>query len=132
MSGLHKFRRKNFCLALGALAFSIVITWKTEARRTSASEIYSTLTTDTIPRPVKNRISPLLQKASDTIPSKDSIPLNVTRDSTNRAADSLNRTDTIPPAPKVDTFSLKLSKDTLDAPVNYEAVTMLVCWSICT
>ena len=122
MSGLHKFKRKKFCLAFAALAFSIAITWKTEARRTSFIEIYSTLTTDTIPKPKKNRIVPAPPSDSSNFPGKDSLTEtgNVT-DTIPNLSDTLRKTDTIPPAPQVDTFSLKLSKDTLDAPVNYEA-----------
>ena len=116
MARLHKFRRKNFCFVLAATAFSIAITWKSEARCTSAFEIYSTLTTDTIPHP-KKVLGPITQPG-DTIPKNISDSAIISRsDST----DTLNLKDTLPPAQKIDTFSLKLSKDTLDAPVNYEA-----------
>ncbi|HEX6333306.1 MAG TPA: putative LPS assembly protein LptD, partial [Flavisolibacter sp.] len=41
-------------------------------------------------------------------------------DSLGQPADSLIL-DTIPPGPRIDTFSLRISKDTLDAPVQYHA-----------
>jgi LPS-assembly protein len=97
MTKLNKISLKKFCFPVTAVAFCIAITWKSEARRTQRSEIYSTLTTDTIPQP----------KKADTIPPK-----------TDTAA--IIR-DTIPPGQRPDTLSLKFSKDTLDAPVVYEA-----------
>ncbi|HEU0111505.1 MAG TPA: putative LPS assembly protein LptD [Flavisolibacter sp.] len=105
--------RKFFCFVFASLSFCIAITWKSEARRTSPVEIYSTLTTDTIPRTQKDSILRADSIATDTLPTanKDSV-----------VTDTLyNRTDTLPPVPQVDTFSIKLSKDTLDAPVDYEA-----------
>ncbi len=76
------------------------ITWKTEARRTYIAGI-----------------SRFLTNQQDTTPpfSKDSL---AKIDSAQRS-DTLKR-DTVPGV-RVDTFTLKLSKDTLDAPVNYEA-----------
>jgi LPS-assembly protein len=88
-----------------ATAFSIAITWKSEARNIPATEIYSTLTTDTIPKLKKDSLT--LSSSADSLQSNDTIPAG--------QRDSLTIT------PRVDTFNLKLSKDTLDAPVNYEA-----------
>jgi LPS-assembly protein len=118
MSGLHKFRRKNFCLALAALAFSIAITWKTEARRTSHPEIYSTLTTDTIPPVKKNRPIVPQKDSARSFPGDPAAVEPSLNDTIPGITDSIRTTDTLP---QVDTFSLRLSKDTLDAPVNYEA-----------
>ena len=103
MTELHKFSLKKISLPLLAMAFCIAITRESEARRAPFTEIYSTLTSDTIPTPKKNfnQISPS--------------QIDTSRKDTTRI------TDTIPPTQRVDTFSLKLSKDTLDAPVNYEA-----------
>jgi hypothetical protein len=110
----YKFSLKKICYFLIAIAFSIAITRKSEARGTSAAEIYSTLTTDTIPK-IKKDSLPILRrpdvtKVNDTVPPNDTIPVN---DSVRRLNDSTVQI--------VDTFHLKLSKDTLDAPVEYEA-----------
>ncbi len=124
MSGLHKFRPKYFCFVLATLAFSIAITWRSEAQHIVSSEIYSTLTTDTVPLPKKNRLVPLPKKDSGTTSPKDSankITQQVITDTAAGLSDTARITDTIPPRQQVDTFSLKLSKDTLDAPINYEA-----------
>jgi LPS-assembly protein len=96
MTGLHKFSLKKFCFTLVSIAFCIVITWKSEARYITRPEIYSTLTTDTIPVTRKDSIIP-------------------------KVKDSTNILDTLSPIQRVDTFPLKLSKDTLDATVDYEA-----------
>ena len=122
MSGLHKFRPKYFCFVLAALAFSIVITWRTEARHTSPPEIYSTLTTDTIPRAKKGVVSTKKDSAERSrVDSSEADKRRSAMDSLQGIADSAIRTDTLPPTTVVDTFNLKFSKDTLDAPVNYEA-----------
>lgn len=110
MTKLYKFSLKKICYSLIVIAFSIAITRKTEARYISVGEIYSTLTTDTIPKS-----------------KKDSL-IGVVRDDSTRLNDTLPLNDTVPPLgidtsniPVIDTFNLKLSKDTLDAPVEYEA-----------
>jgi LPS-assembly protein len=111
MIKLYKFSLKKICYFFIAIAFSIAITWKSEARYISSPEIYSTLTTDTIPQPKKNSLILAPGKDSSRI-SKDSSRLSDTIPS------SISDTQTVQ---RVDTFHLKLSKDTLDAPVNYEA-----------
>lgn len=99
MLGLHKFRSslKKFTLAFVIIAICIGVTWRTEARRVSHNYIGGILTTnqDT----TKPNIGDALAKNSDT----------------------LKRRDTIPSTQKIDSFSVKISKDTLEAPVNYEA-----------
>jgi len=101
-------------LVFTTFAFFCAITWKSAARHTTTPEIYSTLTTDTS-TPVK----------------KDTVPLK--RDSIikNTRVDSLQLTDSLPltvsPSldtvitPVTDSFTLRLSKDTLEGPVEYEA-----------
>lgn len=102
MTERNKFSLKKICYFFIAICFSIAITWKSEARHIRTSEIYSTLTSDTIPKVKKDSLS--LLRNTDTIIKK---------------GDTLvRRVDTLP---VVDTFDLKLSKDTLDAPVEYEA-----------
>ena len=104
MIDLYKFSLKRICFTFVTLAFGFVITCRCEAQSTKPSEIYSSLTTDTIP---KGKINQLL------------IPGNragaITDTTVNPAA------DTTGPVQQIDTFSLKFSKDTLDAPVEYEA-----------
>ena len=111
MTILHKISLKKCCFPLLATGFCIAITWKTEARHTQGSEIYSTLTSDTIPVPKKD--TTLLRKSES---------ISKSTDSTHRVhnADSLHANDTIP-TQTVDTFSIRFSKDTLDAPIEYEA-----------
>jgi lipopolysaccharide assembly outer membrane protein LptD (OstA) len=97
MKRLRKFSLKKMCLSFVVIAFCMTITLNCEAQRTKPKEIYTTLTTDTIPPKKKDSLP--LQNANDTLPKKDSLAQIKT----------------------IDTFSLKFSKDTLDAPVNYEA-----------
>jgi lipopolysaccharide assembly outer membrane protein LptD (OstA) len=119
MTKLYKFSLKKICYSLIAIAFSIAITRNSEARNISSAEIYSTLTTDTIPRQKKQL--PIARPQTDSLRVNDTIPNN---DTLTRFADTSGRDtsllrDTLIQA--VDTFHLKLSKDTLDAPVEYEA-----------
>ena len=110
MKRLRKFR-PNYLLtgALTAVLFCTV-TWITAANRVPVIEFGSPLTafaTDTVP----------------TKPSKDSNALRVVADTSKKPLpDSTNKflPDSIPKQ-RVDTFSLKISKDSLDAPVKYEA-----------
>src|SRR3954470_2890709 len=96
MTGLHKFSLKRCCFCFVIVAFCIVITNNSEAHGVPRPEIYSTLTSDTIPK-TKNPVLGLM--SSDSVAKNDSTPL----------------------VQKIDTFSLKYSKDTLDAPIKYEA-----------
>lgn len=96
------------------MAVLCAITWKSSARGTIGPEIYSTLTTDTI-RPVK-KDSPA-PSVADTLPPR--LPGN-RQDTVPTLRDSISRTDTVP-LPQIDTFTFRLSKDTLDAPVHYAA-----------
>ena len=97
MTGLRKFSLKKRFVALVIITICTALTWKTEARGASLFQIGSTLT-----------------KQQDTIK-----PLQ--KDSVGPLGDTLKKRDTILPRQTVDSFSLKLSKDSLDAPVNYEA-----------
>src|SRR5688572_13021351 len=95
MTRLHKFSLKNFCLTYAIIGFCLIITSEASAEGWQKQPAKINLTKDTIPvRPAKT----------------DSM-----------AVDSLRILDTIPGS-RVDTFSVKMSKDTLDAPINYEAV----------
>jgi len=114
MSGLHKFNLKKFAFSLLLASFCIAITLQGAAHSATGLEIYSTLTSDTIP--LRN----ILRNPRDTS-GRDTVP--VRRDTLGRPADSSaavfrNRDTTMR---VVDTFTLRTSPDALDAPVNYEA-----------
>jgi hypothetical protein len=101
MNGLRKFSLKNFFIRALLAVILIAVTQNTTAQRTSPKEFDSLLTkpADTIkPRLTPQPTPPLTVTASDTIPGKDSLTVQ-----------------------KIDTFSLKLSKDTLEAPIQYTA-----------
>src|SRR6185503_19050615 len=94
---------------------------------------YSALTTADTTRPVKNTDSLTSRDTlpTDTIPAKraDTIPVKQNKDSLFRTNADSSLIDTLPGRDSLlrrdsvvtDTFSLKLSKDSLDAPVYYEA-----------
>jgi len=106
-----KFKLKYFFSAILTALIICSVTWSRPHYHIVTPNFDRPLTGDTIkdtlkPRPPRRDTTPRIEfKASDTIPVAGS--------------DSLSN-DTLP-AQKVDTFSLKLSKDTLDAPVNYYA-----------
>ncbi|MCU7550264.1 putative LPS assembly protein LptD [Chitinophagaceae bacterium LB-8] len=112
---MHKFRSKKIFSGIVIVTFCSALTWKGEAHPVSGWEFYSLLTKrqDTIPKP--NR---------DSSKKKPSLPLF--RDSSSNRniiseTDTVPNRDTTPGNVRVDTFSFKISKDTLEAPVNYEA-----------
>ncbi|HVE60209.1 MAG TPA: putative LPS assembly protein LptD, partial [Chitinophagaceae bacterium] len=115
MIGVHKFSLKNFFFLLLTLASFSLVTWHSKAADITKFEIYSTLTSDTI-KPIK-KIG-----IKDSIPSKtllqNTIPVSSSQDTIPIKRDSVLK-DTV--LPRTDTFSLKISKDTLDGPVHYEA-----------
>ncbi|MEP7374021.1 MAG: putative LPS assembly protein LptD [Chitinophagaceae bacterium] len=101
MNGLRKFSLKSFCTRALLTIILFTVTWNSIAQRTPGKQIDSLLTkrADTI----KPRITtqPVLEDTtinSDTIPGNDSVTVQ-----------------------KIDTFSLKLSKDTLSSPLHYYA-----------
>ena len=119
MTRLHKFSLKKLLPAFTALAVVCAVTWQSNARHIIPPEIYSTLTQDTS-KPLKKDTlfqKPILQKRapSDTIKP----PVRTRADSSGVLTDT-TRTDTLI-TQRTDTFTLKMSKDTLDAPVTYEA-----------
>src|SRR5687767_3783755 len=108
MIGLRKFSLKRYVFAMLILALCCALTPQSKAIGINEGLIYSTLTTDTS--------KPVLKNATrDTIPQGIPKPLRLVTNT-----DSVKR-DTTPLVATTDTFSLRLSKDTLDAPVNYEA-----------
>jgi lipopolysaccharide export system protein LptA len=124
MMGSHKFSLKRLFFILLSLAIFCVLTWSSKASGIEWGEIYSTLTSDTIKKPVK-----------DTVPTPRRDTVTVNQDNLNHPSprittlknpidslsDSLHREAQDTSIVTIDTFSLRMSKDTLDAPVEYEA-----------
>lgn len=104
MTGLRKFSLKSFWIAIAAMAMCCAITWKSEARHTPTVSFDSILT-----------------NLQDTTPPARRDVVRADTSKKNLAAADTVRRDTLPGSQRIDTFTLKLSKDTLDAPVNYEA-----------
>ncbi len=108
MKQLRKFSLNYFSAGILTAATAVIfcsLTWKTAAAHVSPTDFYSTLTTlqDTV-KPILKRDS--LQNRNDSL--IDSMVARPIVDTTN-------------PIQKVDTFAFKVSKDSLDAPVKYEA-----------
>jgi hypothetical protein len=132
MTGLHKNSLKTISSTFVTLTFCIVVTWNSEARHIRTSEIYSTLTSDTIPprtKPVVTADSTARRDyrnpgGTTTVPGlgapPDTLPRQSVRDTGGKPGDTLRigRDTTVS---TLDTFSVRMSKDTLDAPVDYEA-----------
>ncbi len=97
MTELRKFSLKKCFIALIVVTIFTALTGKNEAHGASPFQIGSTLTN--------------LQDTSK--------PLK--KDSTDPITDSVKKNDSLPATQRIDTFSLKLSKDSLDGPVYYEA-----------
>ena len=97
MIGLRKFSLKKCFIAFVIGTMCMALTWKNEARCAPLFQIGSTLT--------------ILQDTTK--------PLQT--DSLTKSIDTSKKKDTLPTRQTVDSFSLKLSKDSLDAPVDYEA-----------
>lgn len=117
MMALHKFRLKRLFFPIATVLLFCAITKYSKGSHTQRIQIYSTLTQDTL-KPKKDTVKP---KQADTLLQSRGMT---------RLFDSANvlvRNDTavikkdITPELQADTFSLKLSKDTLDGPVNYKA-----------
>ena len=109
---LHKFRSKYlFAGLLTAIFFTQ--TWKSSANYSNHQNFYIALTPqqDTVP-----------QKNKDSLTKRP--PINVA-DTSKR--DSLSKNTLVDTSiVRIDTFDLKLSKDTLEAPVDYEAADSVV------
>ena len=107
MKQLRKFRLNYFSAGTltAALAFIFCsLTWETAGARVPVKYFYSTLTS------YQDTVKPILKNDSLQI-KKDSLS-----DSTLRLM-----SDTTATTRKIDTFAFKVSKDSLDAPINYEA-----------
>lgn len=119
MKRSHKFRLKYlFTSVLTAFLF-FTLTWKSAGNHSHSNNFYTalTFTTDTIPK--NPRKDSLLKKP--LVDSKDSIKIEKLDSS------ALNfSTDSSVLINKTDTFSLKISKDSLEAEVEYEAADSVV------
>lgn len=104
MMQLYKFRPKLFLSGILTALLFFTLTWKTTARSINDLHFRSLLTTnlDTT-KPPNKKDTALFQ------------PL------TNKDTTKLPQTDTGRIQPKTDTFSLKISKDSLAAPIKYAA-----------
>ena len=101
MNGLRKFSLKFFSTRALLTIILFTVTWVSTAQRIPAKQIDTLLTKK--PDTLKAPIAPQ-PDFGDTIVSSDTVPAN----------DSAT-------VQKIDTFSLKLSKDTLSAPLQYYA-----------
>jgi lipopolysaccharide assembly outer membrane protein LptD (OstA) len=114
MEGLHKFRLKYLFISILTAFLFFSQTWKSAGNNVYSKNFYKALTliNDTVP--AKTAKDSLIRDSSinnkDTLPAakKDSSSMKFKSDSTGTIS-------------KTDTFSLKISKDSLDAPVYYEA-----------
>jgi hypothetical protein len=125
MSGLHKFNFKNYCVLFTALTFCTILAHRATANHQQKREIYNRnkwnasfagnesggAAKDTLPRETARPIRNPTARRSDTLPVASADTLRNPR----------NPADTLSMIPQVDTFNLRLSKDTLDAPVSYQA-----------
>ncbi len=119
-----QFNLKKTCFYVIASLICFAITLQGKSHGDSFRDIYSTLTGNS-DNPQHTFLPLQLHQTSDTIPGKktnvDTVKQKV---STQPVAVQPSARDTIPVdsvAPIVDTFSIVFSKDTLDAPVHYEA-----------
>lgn len=108
MKQVYKFTLKYFSPGLMALTLFFTLTWKTSVSAEPGRFFYSPLTTQ-----------------QDTVTPPQAEPVQVNKPA---VTDTIKKpvTDTAGMVSKVDTFSLKLSKDSLDAPLKYEAVDSVV------
>ncbi|MFI5186468.1 MAG: putative LPS assembly protein LptD [Chitinophagales bacterium] len=108
MKQLRKFRLNYFSAGILTAATALLfcsLTCKTAAARASSKYFYSSLTT------LPDTVKPVLKNDS----------LQIQKDSLNDSTLAKAINDTIQPAQKIDTFAFKVSKDSLDAAIDYEA-----------
>lgn len=117
MTVLDKFRPKFFCCLFVSLAFCLTITAKSKGSYSVEKQIDKALTADTIPAPPK--ATRRTTQPQDTVQRTTRPQVTRPADSLRQTGDTLRRSDSL--VQQIDTFNLRFSKDTLDAPVNYEA-----------
>jgi lipopolysaccharide export system protein LptA len=126
MMGSHKFSLKRLFFVLLGLAFFCALTWTSKASGIKWVRIDSLLTTgaanDTVPKRGRDTL-----RTADTIPAgRDNLNhpsprVTTLKNPLDSLADSLHREAGDTNIVQRDTFMLRMSKDTLDAPVEYEA-----------
>ena len=110
MKQLYKFRPNFFLNCIVTVALLFTQTWKTAATDIGAVSFYNPLTAT-----IDTTIRPLTRK--DSLPQ---LPINA-NDTT-----KLPGRDSFVVKQRTDTFSLKISKDSLEAPLKYEAADSVV------
>jgi LPS-assembly protein len=124
MKELYKFRPNYFFNGILAAAMLCTLTWKTAAYDVSVPEFDSPLTAvaDTTKLPINAGST---KRTTAAITDTTKLPINA--DSIRRATAPFADTTKLPGKDssaliqRVDTFSLKVSKDSIDAPVKYQA-----------
>ena len=122
---MNRLRKITYKYAMGAMLTIVLFftqTWKTGAGIVYHPNFYSTLTNpaDTIPEKKINN------KAASATPVNGNKPQEIISSSNNNisgvSADTIPGTgDSSAPLQKIDTFSFRMSKDSIDAPIEYEA-----------
>ena len=117
MKGLRKFRLKYLLTGILTAFLFFTQTWKSAGSCLSGTNFYSTLTSraDTIKPGLKNDS---ILKSRIINPQDTS---SRSRVFTNSSQNNFQKIDSNVNTIKIDTFVIKYSKDTLDAPVFYEA-----------
>ena len=113
----RKFKR-NYIFTFTLLLLTIAITYNVWAKSNRHIPFYNTLTAP----------------ADTSYPLKDTIPVHASADSAFKISDSLVTNDSTgmlhadssEKRVKTDTFDIKISKDSIDAPVNYKALDSMV------
>jgi len=119
MMGFRKFSLKWNVLTMLILALFCALTRQSNAIGINERLIYRSLTSDTT-KPLRNIPSRDTTKDSIRVPVTTNTSLRNINTSINGTDTILRTSDTIPQV-TTDTFSLRISKDTLDGPVDYEA-----------
>ncbi len=100
--------KSKYILACTVMLLFITVTLGLNLHSITGGQFYKTLTIDTLPKPVRDTIVP---RKNILAPILDTVPFIV--------ADSLHNADSM--IVVVDTFNVKISNDTLEAPVVYHA-----------
>lgn len=126
-----KVNYKSVLIAALAAILLYGITVQGHAAFHQHTSFFSPLTflkNDTVPAPATKKT---VQKKPVVAPLRDSVTKNrLVNDTIPLKKDSVNRNDTLPPndstVQQIDTFGLKMSNDSIDAPVEFEAEDSMV------
>jgi LPS-assembly protein len=105
--------KAKYILAAAAMAFFVAVTATGRPEVSGYEKFFKTLTADTLPFPGNKRlrdIKSIEQKRTDSSIEKKNNLLN-----------TVGRDSSLPEGVEADSFSIKMSKDSLDAPVVYHA-----------